>query len=508
MSSTQFLMVNPYYDMSASFTDASTNIDYQANASRNFINLIGDISNVDVSNTLYEGKTYDPSLSLVQFVKKTKRNFLDLSVNTMLDNLLYWARNTSGSNKFPILETGASGDLSESQPTLSLYETIDNYELTSTIANQGDAYHMAMSKDGKRLIAGGQHSATELYLWNETLGTRGEWQYVNNDPNLSNWGDLAINADGSRFAIDNGESNNRVSIYEWHLDGTYTLLDDIINSARPGEQWESGKQWGTYLSMSADGQTVAFSAFYSGANNSYKGHVEVWGATDSTGTSWVQLGSDIPDSSQLAVYDHAGYHGVELNADGTRVVIAVPNSSTTVARVFDYNASTNTWHEKAGIAKSEVKQVSWMRLQLSGDGMRLAFASMYIAVGNAEEVIIFDYDANNNVWNKIGSPITSPATTNIHTNGFGRDTAMTSDGTLLVIGARSYNTTEGAAWVYAWDGNDWSSVGTILKSANNGETHHLGSGLVVSDDGQTIVIGANGGNAAGNEIVTFQAILK
>lgn len=105
MSSNQFLMVNPMYDMSANFTDASTNINYEANASRNFINLIGDVSNVDVSNTLYDGKTYDPSLSLVQFVKKTKRNFLDSNVNITLDLLLHWARNTTDANNFPILET-------------------------------------------------------------------------------------------------------------------------------------------------------------------------------------------------------------------------------------------------------------------------------------------------------------------------------------------------------------------------------------------------------------------
>ena len=136
MTSAQFLMVNPLYDMSASFTDASTNIDYQANASRNFINLIGDISNVDVSNTLYEGKTYDPSLSLVQFVKKTKRNFLDSNVNTMLDNLLYWARNTSGPNKFPILETGASGESNNEQPIeLPTLSMIARYNFTSWVNN-------------------------------------------------------------------------------------------------------------------------------------------------------------------------------------------------------------------------------------------------------------------------------------------------------------------------------------------------------------------------------------
>ena len=149
MSSPQFLMVNPLYDMSASFTDASTNIDYQSNASRNFINLIGDISNVDVSNSLYEGKTYDPSLSLIQFVKKTKRNFLDSNVNTILDNLLYWARNTSGQNKFPILETGASGESSQEQnlppPVANPYFTSESNITTNSDWPDGSGFEIEYS---------------------------------------------------------------------------------------------------------------------------------------------------------------------------------------------------------------------------------------------------------------------------------------------------------------------------------------------------------------------------
>ena len=112
MSSSNFLRINPVYDMSASFTDATTNISYSINASRNYINLTGDLSNVDVSNTIYEGKSYDPSLSLVQFIKKSKRNYLDSNTNTALDALLYWARNTSGPNEFPLLETTASASAS------------------------------------------------------------------------------------------------------------------------------------------------------------------------------------------------------------------------------------------------------------------------------------------------------------------------------------------------------------------------------------------------------------
>ena len=177
MSSTQFLMVNPYYDMSGSFTDASTNIDYQANASRNFINLIGDISNVDVSNTLYEGKTYDPSLSLVQFVKKTKRNFLYSNTNTMLDNLLYWARNTSGQNKFPILETGASGNTNNEQ-SLSVYTPVYSFDGELTTSTTISAPHLwrGFSADHDWSI-----------YFKRTSSTQDGWDFIVRTPASGDW---------------------------------------------------------------------------------------------------------------------------------------------------------------------------------------------------------------------------------------------------------------------------------------------------------------------------------
>ena len=194
----------------------------------------------------------------------------------------------------------------------------------------------------------------ELYQWDDALGARGEWTLVSEIAH-SGWGDLAISADGTRFALDNS-NGNEVRIYAWPIGGSHSLLHTITSS--------DGNAWGRYLTMTPDGQTVACSAMGSASN---RGHVEVWGADDATGASWSQRGNDIPGA---ATGNHAGYHGVHLSADGRRVVFAEPyaDANSLVARVFDYDAPSNTWNEKAGIAKSLVNQNDWMRLQLSADG--------------------------------------------------------------------------------------------------------------------------------------------
>ena len=356
------------------------------------------------------------------------------------------------------------------------YTAVSNYELTGRVANSGDGYHMAMSGDGQRLLAGGSHTKMELYQWDDALGARGEWTLVS-EISHTGWGDLAISADGSRFALENGNANE-VRIYAWPIGGTHSLLHTITSS--------EGNRWGWYLDMTPDGQTVAFAAYES---NSNRGLVEVWGADDATGTAWSQLGNDIPGA---ATGNKAGYHGTHLSADGLRVVFAEPgaDANSLVARVFDYDAPSSTWNERAGIAKSSVvNHDSSLRLQLSADGARLAFACIYTS---AEEVVVFDYDAANNAWNPVGSPMTG-------TGGFGRDLAMNSDGTVLAMGARATNSNAGGVWAYAWDGNDWSEVGSHLTD----DTLYLGSGLVITDDGRKFVAGSSG---EGNELVTFQAV--
>ena len=228
MTSTQFLMVNPLYDMSGSFTDASTNTDYQANTSRNFINLIGDISNVDVSNTLYEGKTYDPSLSLVQFVKKTKKNFLDSNINTTLDNLLYWARNTSGPNKFPILESGASGDSSQSQTIQPRFTPV--YTNITGVTNE----HISIQRSGNYETWNGWNPAEnwswsfklikETHWWNNFVG----YKTSTNSGAFMSWG------------VHSGNLNKYVQLFWYNDSGNRMIVnvpdaygDDNITNANP-----------------------------------------------------------------------------------------------------------------------------------------------------------------------------------------------------------------------------------------------------------------------------------
>ena len=49
------------------------------------------------------------------------------------------------------------------------YTAVSSFELTGSVANSGDGYHMAMSGDGQRLLAGGSHTKMELYQWDDAL---------------------------------------------------------------------------------------------------------------------------------------------------------------------------------------------------------------------------------------------------------------------------------------------------------------------------------------------------
>ena len=114
-------------------------------------------------------------------------------------------------------------------PTPLLYDVVNNFELTGRVANFGDGYHMAMSGDGQRLLAGAAHTKMELYQWDNTLGARGEWTLVS-EISHSGWGDLAISADEFAVLLDDNSINatRRFAL-------TSALAEDELDPARQAQ---------------------------------------------------------------------------------------------------------------------------------------------------------------------------------------------------------------------------------------------------------------------------------
>jgi hypothetical protein len=80
-----------------------------------------------------------------------------------------------------------------------------------------------------------------------------------------------------------------------------------------------GDFFGTSLSLSDDGRTIALSAYGNNKNGDYWGHVRVYRMYDSV-SEWVQLGEDI-DGEEAC--DQSG-SSVSLSGDGYTVAIGTP----------------------------------------------------------------------------------------------------------------------------------------------------------------------------------------
>ena len=73
--------------------------------------------------------------------------------------------------------------------------------------------------------------------------------------------------------------------------------------------------------------------------------------------------------------------------------------------------------------------------------------------------------------------------------------ALSSDGTIVAVGALIHDSTKGTARVYKWNGTSWSQLGTDL----DGQTGDIaGLSVALSSDGTIVAVGAsNHGNNKG-----------
>jgi len=256
----------------------------------------------------------------------------------------------------------------------------------------------------------------------------------------------------------------------------------LVGSKLYGE--ESGDEFGSSLAMSSDGTTIAIGARSNNGNGDRSGHVRAYGFN---GTDWSQLGSDIDGE------ESGDEFGTSLAMSSLGNILAVG------ARLNDGNGIESGHVRVYGFYESD-----WIQLgsDIDGDGEYDWFGSNVAmsSVGNTiainkglENGYVRVYGFHQNNWIQIGSDIDEEESKDL----FGFSIAMSSNGNYLAIGAPFNNGNgekSGHVRVYAFNGTDWSQVGTDI----DGEESEDWSGFSVemSSDGNTIAIGAlyNDGN--------------
>ena len=195
----------------------------------------------------------------------------------------------------------------------------------------------------------------------------------------------------------------------------------------------------------------------------------------------VQLGNDIDGD---AAGDETG-SSVALSSDGTVLAVGAWRNSNS-GRVKVYTYSRETWVQVGGNLDGQGNDSRFGRsVALSADGTVLAVgaeqhdkSSSEFYAGRAE---VFTWDGGN--WVLRGSPIDGKG----EDDYFGTAIGLSNDGTVLVVGANSYQS-PGSVRIYEWTSAEWQQRGVDLQGTSPNDS--FGYSVSISSDGSVVAIGA------------------
>ena len=295
---------------------------------------------------------------------------------------------------------------------------------------------------------------------------------------MSNSGDVvAIGAPNAYL------QSGYVRVYSWNDEMWIQVGEDIVG--------EFGAGSGFSVSISADGQIVAIGGIlYNGQNGQWVGHVRVYSWN---GEMWTQMGADIEGE---APWDFNGW-SVALSANGSTVAISSPHSdgnSSTDGRTRVYSYDGSVWTQIGSDIDGEPNDVSGQSVSLSSNGNTLAIGSP-LCCGNQGKTIVYSYV--NDMWVQKGQVLIGE--NNLDNSGW--SVSLSNSGDVVAIGApnaldnSSANT--GHVRVYSWNGTSWSQKGSDIDGEEM--LDDSGSAVNLSDDGNTVAIGAIGNDGNGDE---------
>ncbi len=373
---------------------------------------------------------------------------------------------------------------------------------------------------------------------------------------------VAVNGDGTTMAvgapqeasaakgIDGNQADN--SLYDAGAVYIYTRTGNgpwaqqaYIKASNPGE----GDNFGHALALSADGNTLAVSAYWEASNakgiggNQADNSIPQAGAVyifTRRGTAWTQqayikasntgeagVGEAFGDGDQfgfsLTISDDGNTLAVGANTEDSNATgingDQTDNSMVSAGAVYVFSRTGTTWTQQAYVKAANTRggvQFGYS-LALSADGNTLGVASY--DEGGGSRVINGPYDAmppaNGSgavfVFTRSGAVWTQQAYLKAHNaernDSLGVMVALSDDGNTLVATALDEDclipgidqsgcdndfmsdTSAGAVYVFVRSGTAWTQQ-AFIKSSNIGDNDLFGSRLAVSGDGNTIAADA------------------
>gem|GEM_PF-6350790 len=261
---------------------------------------------------------------------------------------------------------------------------------------------------------------------------------------------LSFNLEGNRLLVnkyDIAAQRYKVEIYEY-------------NGISWGEQQEIEGLENSYISAySCDGSTIAGAYYQESSDDLSDIHVYTY-----NGNEWVQKGNTITGF----VSDFNLRAGISFNSNGNIIAIGDPNKTSSSntddpghVYVYSYSENTDTWEPMGQVLEGEqVWDKFGHSVNLNADGSRILISAP--SSNNwMGKVKAYDYDATTGSWLQIGEDIEVIDSPYYY---FGTSLCLSEDGKHIAVGATTEQTPY-TGRVYTFKLEDEMNVAEILPKA-------------------------------------------
>ena len=261
-------------------------------------------------------------------------------------------------------------------------------------------------------------------------------------------------------------------------------------------------RFGYSVALSADGNTALIGGRYA---NSGAGSAWVFARTGST---WAQQDPKLVGTGHAGAgeFGHIGEGefglSVALSADGDTALIGGPGDDGNTGAAWVFSRSGSTWAQQGGKLTGTGETVEARfgeKVALSGDG-DTALIGASRDEGRTGAVWVFTRSGSS--WGQQGGKLIGEEETGEGT--FGTGVALSEDGHTALIGGANDDSGKGAAWVFTRTGTTWGQQGEKLTGgvaeAGQGE---FGASVALSADGNTALIGGPNDNDSDGAVLAF-----
>ena len=377
--------------------------------------------------------------------------------------------------------------------TASDNERFDNFGYSVSISRDGSTLAVgALSEDPN-----GISNAGSVYVFQNTNATWTEVQKLTaSDKEANDWFgySVSISEDGSTLAVgasseDPNGISNAGSVYVFqNTNGTWTEIQKLTASDK-----ERFDNFGFSVSISSDGSTIAVGAYEEDPDGiSGAGSVYVFQNTNGTWAEVQKLTASDKEAS-----DQFGSR-VSISEDGSTLAVGAfkedPNGISGAGSVYVFQNTNGTWTEVQKLTASDKEAVDEFgsSVSISEDGSTLAVgASEEGPNGISYAGSVYVFQNTNGTWTEIQKLTASDKETS---DKFGYSVSISEDGSTLAVGAFKEDpngiSNAGSVYVFQNTNGTWTEI-QKLTASDKEANDRFGSLVSISEDGSTLAVGAH-----------------